>query len=743
MRRGWQRLIMAGALSSAVAEGRAQTVPATAPENIGTVEGSASGTAAPTSAPSTAAQFAPSRPSINQQQPTSVIGPEQIQKFTIPTSDYNDIVALSPSAMDISPAGPGLQQDFGQSIRGLQYTEFSVLFDGLQLQPSPGNLSPQPAVYFIAHDIESVTVNRGPGLASDIGSATFGGFVSIKSKALSDTAYVEPYGTFGSFGTKLYGIEFQSGDIAQMNGARFDLDLTREEARGADTGLQTERRNLFLKYEQPVGRSTLVTTYVNLDNDDTNTPYGTSLKNIVAFGPNYSLNQDPTSQDFQGYNRDNYTSDLEYLRVKSDLGNGYGFEGTVYTQGYYHRGNATNDPGGSSPNLIDTHIYINGVRTFVADDVQGQANHNDQRDWGSLLRFTKDTSIGQARLGVWFDHIDNTLYRYTVDFTRGAIAYTTKPGANPFQYDLFDTLTTVQPYGEFEFHPTRRLSIIAGVKYDAVTRSLQGPLDRTTPPQPEDYHAAFNRVLPAFSANYRIRDDLSVYAQAAKGYLTPPLNVFYTTDVTGVTPSSTWNYQVGTVFQRSWLDVGADLYYIDYSNYISSRTISGGDVLYFNAGSAYFQGVEVEGTAKLGHGFALYANGTLNDSAYNTNGNNLAQTPRRTAALGLIYDKGNLFRAGDDLHGLIIAKNVGPQYGQDNYKVGTYDQYPIKSYNYVNLDGGYQLPVLKKLLTFDVQVFNLFDDESITGFAASAKSGEPLYWTQAGRSIFFSVSAKI
>ncbi len=646
--------------------------------------------------------------------------------------------------MDISPAGPGLQQDFGQSIRGLQYTEFSVLFDGLQLAPSPGNLSPQPAVYLMEHDLGSITVNRGPGLASDIGSATFGGFISIATKPLSSTGYIEPYGTFGSFGTKLYGVEGQTGDIAQLNGAQVDLDLTREEARGADTGLQTERRNLFFKYAQPIGQNTVVTTFVNPDNDDTNTPYGTSLQSIDKYGPNYSLNNDPTSQDFAGYNRDNYTSDLEYLRVNSDLGDGFGLEGTIYTQGYYHRGTETADPGGNTPNLSNTMIYINGVATHVTDDVQGTADKNDQRDWGALLRFTKDTSIGQARVGVWFDHIDNQTYRTTIDFTRGEFPNTTSANGNAFEYNLFDTLTTVQPYGEFEFHPTRKLSIIAGVKYDAVTRSLQG-LDRTSPAAPEDYHAAFNRVLPAFSANYRIRRDLSVYAQAAKGYLTPPLNVFYTTQITTVTPSSTWNFQVGSVFQHSWLDVGADLYYIEYNNYIAHRTINAGNVLYYNAGSAYFEGVEVEETATLGHGFALYASGTLNDSAYDSNNNNLAQTPRRTGALGLIYDKSNLFRSGDDLHGLIIAKNVGPQYGQDTNAIGKVDQYPIKSYNFVNLDGGYQLPVFKHPLTFDVQVFNLFNDQSIIGFAATSAGTPsiPLYWIDAGRRIFFSVSAKI
>ncbi len=695
------------------------------------------------SGPGSAVELAPSRPDIAEQQPTSVITSDAIRKDTVPTSDYNDIVLLSPSTMDVSPAGPGLQQDFAQSIRGLQYTEFSVLFDGLQVQPSPGNLSPQPAVYFFARDLGSVAVNRGPGMASDIGSATFGGFIAMTSQPTSTTPSAEAYGTFGSFGTRLFGAEAQSGTISELGGTRVALDLTREEALGANTGLQTERRNLYLKIDQPVGRSTLLTAFVNLDNDDTNTPYGTSLKNILRFGPNYSLNGNSLSQSFAGANRDAYTSDFDYLRIKSSLGAGFNVEGTIYTQGYYHRGTESFDPGGSSPDLVNQRIYINGVATHVADDLQGTADHNDQRDWGALLRLTKDTTIGQGRVGVWFDHIDNDLYRYMVDFTRGTIPYATTAAGTPFQYQLFDTLTTVQPYGEFEFKPTRTLSLTLGVKYDAVTRSLEGPLDRTSPPMAEDYHASFNRVLPAFSANERILPSLSVYAQAAKGYLTPPLNVFYSSRITAVMPSSTWNFQVGSVFQRNWLDLGADLYYIDYSNYISHRTVAGSDVLYFNAGSAYFQGVEVEATAKLGYGFALTANGSLNDSAYDQSGNNLAQTPRRTGLLGLIYDRPALFRARDDLHGIIYAKNVGPQYGVDNYKMGTADQYPIKSYNIVNLTVGYDLPLARHELTFAVQVYNLTNDQSITGYATNAQSGEPLFWTQAGRSIFFSTSVKL
>jgi iron complex outermembrane receptor protein len=131
--------------------------------------------------PGIAAQQAPVGASLDQVQPTATISQRFIADNVPATSNYDDIIRLTVSAMDIDPNGPGLQQDFGQSIRGLQYTQFSVLFDGVQVPGSPSNLSPQPAAYFVAHDLSTITVNRGPGPASTVGSATFGGDTEIPS----------------------------------------------------------------------------------------------------------------------------------------------------------------------------------------------------------------------------------------------------------------------------------------------------------------------------------------------------------------------------------------------------------------------------------------------------------------------------------------------------------------------------------------------------------------------------------
>ncbi|WP_428375005.1 TonB-dependent receptor plug domain-containing protein [Lichenicoccus sp.] len=140
--------------------------------------------------PTTASEFAPSQPSIEETEPQSTVNAETLKKILVPSADYDDVVALTPSAMNINPVGPGLQHDFGQSIRGLQYTEFSVLFDGVPIPGFPFNLAPQPGGYFFSRDFGSVTVNRGPGPASAIGAATFGGSVDGVWGAVERKTYV-------------------------------------------------------------------------------------------------------------------------------------------------------------------------------------------------------------------------------------------------------------------------------------------------------------------------------------------------------------------------------------------------------------------------------------------------------------------------------------------------------------------------------------------------------------------------
>ena len=641
--------------------------------------------------------------------------------------------------MDVSPSGPGLQQDFAQSIRGLQYTEFSVLYDGIPVPGFPFNLAPQPGAYFLGRDFSAVTVNRGPGQASSIGNATFGGTLDLTTENPTATPQTQLYGTFGSFGTKFYGIQGDTGNIAELGGGSGVLDLTREEARGADTGIDTERRNLFAKWQQPIGANTVVTFAINADNDNTLTPYGTTLANMITYGRNYNLNSDPTSQSFAGYQRDNYTTDFMYLGVHSFLGDGWVIDNKAYQTEYIQRGQNSPNVGGDNDgdsNIVGT-IYINNRPVNGTDDVPGLFDHLDYNDWGDVLRLTKDFRVGSLQFGIWGDREGFDEYSYNADFTRQGVPYTTAPGQNYLTSQYFSDLVTIQPYAQFTYKPVSTLSLTAGIKYSSVTRNIEGSNFNGGP---ANVGATYNQPLPAFDANWRVAKGLALYAQAAKGYLTPQLGLLGNQAATSVQPSTTWSYQIGTSYHRRWLSLGADAYYIDFDNYIDSATI-GTVTTYFNQGGANFKGLEFEGTVTLGAGFAVYANGSLNDSNYNSNGNNLAQTPRRTAAVALLYDKGSVFLPNDDLFANVTGKLVGPQYGVDTANSGAYDQDPIRSWNEFDLTAGYVLPVLHRRIRASVTATNLFNHQSITGYDGSTPTGVPLYFIQAGRGLFFNFSA--
>lgn len=709
---------------------------AQAAADIGTAQvAGASGQTDNAASPGSAPSVAPGRTPLTVTQPTSLIGSDYIQHDVLPTQNYDDIIKFSPSVQNIEPVGAGLQQNFQETIRGFQYTQFNTTFDGIVLPGLPTNLAPQTGAYFQSHDIGGVQVDRGPGSASTLGYATFGGTVSILSKTPTDTVSLNPYGSFGSFGTKLGGFEVDTGRLASLGGTRAFIDVEREEGRGYLTGTGTERRNVFAKIEQPLGDSTVLTFVTLADNDRTHTPYGAKLAEIQTYGPNYALSENPQSQNFTQYNADVYTTDFEYLGVKSDLGGGIGMDDKIYTNGYSQRETRGTDVNGTTPNLTGTY-FVQGVPTLFSNAVPGYNVQTNFRDFGNVLRLAKDTSIGQLRAGIWVDSIALTSARYTINLSEGDLPYAKSPTGTPFQFAYRSSLTTLQPYIEWALTPLPGVVVTPGLRYTQNERRLNASINRNTGlPAKED--VVYDAFQPSIDARYRIRPDLSVYGQIARGFLAPPINVLQTaaSNVShGLSPQTTVNYQVGTSYQTAALSLAADLCYIDFNNRISAQSIAGTN-FYTNGGGAIYKGVELEGTARMTPGVFAYANGSLNDAVYTASRVALAGSPRQTAAIGPIFER-------DGGYASILAKFIGPQYGLDSNANGLGNSLPLKSYTDVDLSLGKTISILNgRKISGRINVSNLFDDHSPIYVTGTTAAGTGLYYTNPGRSIFFTVAA--
>ncbi|MEI9965348.1 MAG: TonB-dependent receptor [Caulobacteraceae bacterium] len=109
----------------------------------------------------------------------------------------------------------------------------------------------------------------------------------------------------------------------------------------------------------------------------------------------------------------------------------------------------------------------------------------------------------------------------------------------------------------------------------------------------------------------------TVYAQAAKGFLRPAdRRVPGQPDRLAEARGDDELPGRHAARHSRWM-LGADAYYIDFSNFLTQTQVPGTtDSTFVNGGGAIYKGVELEGQYALGRGFSLYGNYSANSAKY-------------------------------------------------------------------------------------------------------------------------------
>jgi iron complex outermembrane recepter protein len=675
----------------------------------------------------TAPAQAPTQGSLTATEPQSTISRHYIQNSTPPTSNYTDIVKIAPSVSSITPNGPGLMESQGVTIRGFQDGQYNVTFDGIPFGDS-NNFTHHSTSFFSSQPINSITVDRGPGDASQIGFATFGGTIAMQSIEPSLTPSASLLGSYGSFNTWLTGAEFNTGDLQQFGDARATFGYTQSASDGYLTGAAQRRENAFFKFEKPIGDDTVLTLFGTYTKIHQNTPYGTSAAEIAQFGPDYGLSSNPLSQAYSGYNYDLINTDFEYIGIQTKVAQ-WVIDNKLYTYGYYHNGFQGVSPNSSLPYNAFSKSPGTGVPpappNLPIGNVAGLEMNNNYRAWGDVLRVQRDIGPGTLEFGTWLTYQTNFRDQFYANATQnfGLVA--------PIM-SMNDTLTTAEPYIQYTLKLPYGFTITPGAKYVSFSRDLYSPMNQGTA-LPADYGQTWTKVLPSLQIHEQINPNWSAYAQYAEGFLAPVLNSFYIPNLTPSSqpsPEQTDNFQIGTTYKTNRLTASVDLYYIKFLNEVTSTNI-GANTYYSNAGAATYKGVEMEGTYYAGLGFSLYGNLTFNSARQNSDNSWMPYTPNKTAALGLLYERG-------PLSGSLITKFIGRQYGTTGNNV------PIGGFAQTDLSVGY---IFKNVSSFvhdvhvSLQFDNIFNRTSIDGFYgfAADASKTPLYWTMPGRALFGTV----
>ncbi|MDF0491376.1 TonB-dependent receptor [Sphingomonas sp. H39-1-10] len=711
-----------------VAPAWAQATPeATAPQKSDIAEGSDIVVTA-----TKANEIAPVTVSLATTQPQAIVSRSFIEDSLPATADFNQLALITPSFSNTgSNGGVGVSESKGQ-LRGFQDGEYNITYDGVPFGDT-NDPTHHSNTFFPSNTVETLVVDRGPGNASNLGQATFGGSVNLFSRATREDPSATFRAAYGTFNTFLGRAMLQSGSIDKLGGTQILLGGQYVRTDGRLTYSPYHQTNLFGKVVIPIGpdvRLTLVSTY-NKNHFNQPDNDGATLAQVAQFGKTFSLNNDPTTPQYQGYNYTDKTTDFEIVKLEADIAPGTRFENRTYTYYYNNSTLSAADVTGGTPNQVTA---ADG-KTKIIGHVPGYTKLNSYRVYGDIAKAIIDLGPATLTTGAWIEWSVTHRKRYQYDLTAGgpaanAFDYNQKtPAGVPkyINYDQDSRGNQQQLFAELEIRPFENLKITPGIKYIDFTRSVNAIANQKTH-APAIFSESWDDTLPFVTINYQPIDGLAIYAQYARGFLAPPLDVLQIQNPAKntVEPQRSTNYQLGFVYHGSHLSIDADVYSIDFTNKFQSKKDGAGDTVFYNSGGALYKGIEGQVTYAFDNGLALFANASRNYAKTKDTRLQVANAPFMTAAGGILYRHGGIKAS-------LIDKYTGVQYGDDAQT----PDYRIPGYNTAIVSLGYDFG----RFAVEGTVSDLFDSTKVTNITVNGAPYDQYYF-QPGREVSISLTAK-
>ncbi|MGD0964328.1 MAG: TonB-dependent receptor [Candidatus Acidiferrales bacterium] len=707
---------------------------------------------------SVAAHLAPMDALLDEHSARTEIKPVFIQNFTSPEADFGELVEMAPGTFSVSPNGIGLGQD-KTYFRGFPDGDYDIDFDGVPFYDT-NTPTHHTWAFFPPPWVGGVDFDRSPGSASTIGPTPFGGSIHLLSPDMQTDPLIQAGVSYGSFNTIFIDGSYDSGGFGSGKKSNLLVDVQRMTSDGYETQNYQIRDAGSLKFVHRFSENNVLTGYSGVVWLDSNTPNSSPTRGqITNYGDTFLLTNDfnagelnsagaciNPSDCFYPLNYKFYTyhvpTDFEYVDWTKQWGHGWQTDFRPYTLSYY------NAQYYDSPKYSTT----TGI-TFTGDPVSATSavdKLNSYRKYGENFVVSQVSKYGIFRTGLWYEWATTNRYQIPSD------PVTRIDTILPNFHENFYT-NSYQPFAEYEYHATQRLTITGGFKYSHFSQNLTQFQDNgktvgclggtlvggTTGTcvggsASTNHSAGYNSYMPSADANFRLKSNWSIYGQYGTGTIVPPSGVF---DVTGAnvailpSPTSVYTFQGGSVYKMKQVTLNVDAYYTHFQNTYSSINDPNNTSEFDQVaqGDAVTKGFEGEATFYLTRGLSFYINGTAGNAKYvsptiplvtnkgvvgpNPNYERwVANTPSNTEAFGLTYQQKH-FDAG------IFDKRVGNMWNDLTLASGaTANQIiPIAPFSITNIYFNYVLANHSHFAQTKLRlsVNNLFDNRNIVGVTQS------------------------
>src|SRR5262249_31191131 len=201
---------------------------------------------------SKASSVAPVKSSLQATEPEALITRQNIEELAPRVGDYTTTAILAPSmSTSPNPNGPGSTDGAKLSMRRLADGQFNVTYDGIAWGHANGPTHHANS-FFPSSTIGGVIIDRGPGDATELGQANFGGQVNLFSLPFEQAPTFRQTATYASFNTWQSVTTIASGPVAAMHNANFVINYMKYGPSGYQTYSPSHGENIFLKVGLPV-----------------------------------------------------------------------------------------------------------------------------------------------------------------------------------------------------------------------------------------------------------------------------------------------------------------------------------------------------------------------------------------------------------------------------------------------------------------------------------------------------------
>lgn len=707
---------------------------------------------------SIAAAKAPMDALLEERSARTEISQAMIQNFMSPVADYGEAVEMAPGTFTTNGNGVGLGQS-NTYFRGFADGNYDIDFDGIPFYDT-NTPTHHSWAFFPSQFLGGIDFDRSPGTAATTGPTPFGGSIHLLSKELSPVQNIRGGFSYGSFNTKLFDGQYDSGAFGPGHKFNLNIDIHHMSSDGYQTFNFQTRNAGAIKMIYKISDKTVITGFSGVIWLDANTPnfnatrcqmYGaqtgyTCTGAYVGAGLNFlnTDNSDPTNYlDYQ-YNFYHVPTDFEYVGVHKEFAHNITLDVKPYTYNYDNSEKYANATPITEAVTASAPCNKASTKKGITAIPCGVDKYNSYRKYGETGAISQASHFGILRAGFWYEWAATNRHQFPSDPLNN---WADQPLGN---FNEHFWTNSYQPYAEYQFHVTPKLDITPGTKFAYYTIATKqfaddgktiGSLQPTgvtgDPTKFITNSGSYSAWLPSIDANYRIKSNWSAYGQIATGSVVPPSKVFdFNQGINGLPVNTapkqqrSTTYQAGTVLKLKRITIDADFYHIRFQNSYSSTLDSSGEPVYFLQPSSITKGFESESNIYIGHGLSAYLNATVGRANYvgsltaacvtgtgctsttpqltttAPSGLWVQNTPSDTESEGLTYQN-KAFDFG------FFNKRVGTL-RQDNgqyHNQGTINPFSVTNafLNYT-IRGGTHFDQTKIRLSFN----NLFDQHSIT-----------------------------